>query len=70
VRLERQEARGNGVAQMEGFGIIREAALYQGHGPVTILKFKELWSEEGLPEIGKLPSALKQSVVARQRLFE
>jgi uncharacterized protein YecE (DUF72 family) len=38
---------------------------YQGHGPATISKFIELWSEKGLPEIGKRPSAVNQP-----RLFE
>jgi hypothetical protein len=30
------------------FGIIRNAALYAGHGPATVKLFKQLW-EKGLP---------------------
>jgi hypothetical protein len=51
------------------FGIIRKAALYAGHGPATISKFIALWSEKGLPEIGKT-RAVKPFVATQHRLFE
>jgi hypothetical protein len=49
--VERQEWSGNGVDDMRGFGIIREAALFQGHGPATIAKFLELWAANGFGKI-------------------
>jgi uncharacterized protein YecE (DUF72 family) len=43
---------------------------YQGHGPATISKFIQLWSEKGLPEIGKRPNTVKRPVITQPRLFE
>ena len=33
---------------------------YQGHGPATIAKFIQLWSEKGFPEISKPPAPIHQ----------
>ena len=41
---------GNGVEDMRGFGIIREAALYAGFGPGTVDLFRKLWGDESLPK--------------------
>jgi hypothetical protein len=48
MRAERQKWRENGVADIGGFGIIRKAALYAGHGPSTVKLFWELWSKNKL----------------------
>ncbi len=37
---------GNGVDDMRGFDIIRDAALYAGHGPSTVELFRRLWGME------------------------
>jgi len=44
--VERQELRGNGVDDMRGFGIIRDAALYAGFGPATAKLFWDLWNKK------------------------
>jgi uncharacterized protein YecE (DUF72 family) len=43
---------------------------FQGHGPATISKFIQLWSDKGLPEIGKRPGVIKQLAVKQPRLFD
>jgi hypothetical protein len=53
MRVERQKWRENGVADFGGFGIIRKAALYEGFGPGTVEKFRELWKSAGGAELGK-----------------
>ena len=37
---------GNGADGMSRFGIIRDAALYAGHGPSTVELFRRLWGME------------------------
>jgi hypothetical protein len=44
--VERQEFRGNDVEDTRGFGIIRDAALYAGHGPATVKLFMDLWDQK------------------------
>lgn len=44
--MERQEYKGNGVDDMRRCGIIRDAALYAGHGPATVKLFWELWEKK------------------------
>jgi hypothetical protein len=56
----RQECRGNGVGDATQFGIIRKTALYEGFGPGTVEKFKELWKKAGGAEDGKPMSRLLQ----------
>ena len=34
---------------------------YAGHAPATIAKFMELWSEKGLPDIGRPPKVRQQT---------
>jgi len=42
---ERQEWRGDDVADLGRFGIIRNAALYAGFAPRTVEMFRELWRQ-------------------------
>jgi hypothetical protein len=37
---------GNAVDDISGFGIIRKAALYGGHGPATVRLFMDLWGKK------------------------
>ncbi len=46
VCMERQEWRGNSVDDMRGFGIIRDAALYAGHGHATVKLLTDLWDKK------------------------
>jgi hypothetical protein len=51
---------------MRQFGIIRNAALYEGYSPATAEKFRELWKKAGGAEIGR---TIKQEIVERS-LFD
>jgi hypothetical protein len=48
-----QLSRGNTVGHETQFGIIRKAALYEGFGPGTVEKFRELWRKAGGAEFGE-----------------
>jgi hypothetical protein len=51
LRLDSQLRRENALGHETQFGIIRKAALFQGHGPATIAKFLELWAANGFGKI-------------------
>jgi hypothetical protein len=38
--------KGKRFENMRGFGIIRDAALYAGHGPATAKLFWEIWDKK------------------------
>jgi hypothetical protein len=46
VRVERQECKGNGVDDMGGFGINRDAALFAGYDPAKVNLFSDLWNQQ------------------------